>query len=416
MLYTPSCGDGLLTDRGQANQILDGIRVVDLGHALAGPFAATMLADFGADVLKIERPGAGDPMRRLGPRKDGVPLWWKAAGRNKRSVSLDFTTPRGRELLLELVKSSDVLVENFRPGTLERRGLGWEELREVNPRLVMLRISGFGQTGPYNGRPGFGRTAEAMSGAAQLTGFPEGPPIHVGYSLADTLAGLMGAFGILLSLVGRDRSGKGDCIDLALYEPLFRLIDWQVIVFEQLGIVPTRAGNEFPGVLEGVAAGVGRTLDGTWMSYSAATDSVLERLIRLVLGEDSLREERFASAESRRTNTSTVQAAVSSWIGTQTKEDVERAFKENEAVIGEVFTMETIWNDEGYRARDNIVAVEDGESGTVSMHGVVPRLLERPGEVRWAGATLGEHTEQVLLELANVKADEIPELRRDGVI
>jgi crotonobetainyl-CoA:carnitine CoA-transferase CaiB-like acyl-CoA transferase len=408
----------VVTDRadGAARQILDGVRVVDLGHALAGPFATTMLADFGADVLKIERPNKGDPMRSLGPRKDGVPLWWKSAGRNKRSVTLDFTKPRGRELLLELVQASDVVVENFRPGTLERHGVGWQDLRKVNPRLVMLRISGFGQTGPYSARPGFGRTAEAMSGAAELTGFPDGPPVHVGYSLADTLAGLMGAFGILLALVGRDRAGEGDCIDLALYEPLFRLIDWQVIVYDQLGITPKRAGNEFPGVLEGVAAGVARTLDGTWMSYSAATDSVLERLIRLVLGDEALEDERFVTSEARRVHAWVLQDAVSAWIGTRTAEEAKRAFSENHAVIGEVFSMETIWNDEGYRARENIVAVDDAEFGSVAMHGVIPHIVGRPGGVRWAGPALGQHTEEVLAEIAGVEQQEIPELRRDGVI
>lgn len=401
---------------GSRDQILAGIRIVDLGQALAGPFASTMLSDFGADVLKIERREGGDPMRRLGPRRDGIPLWWKSAGRNKRSVTLDFTTPRGRELLLDLVRRSDVVVENFRPGTLERHGLGWDALREVNPKLVMLRISGFGQTGPYNSRPGFGRTAEAMSGAAELTGFPDGPPVHVGYSLADTLAGLMGAFGILLALHGRDRDGVGDCIDLALYEPLFRLIDWQVIVYDQLGIVPKRAGNEFPGVLEGVAAGVGRTADGIWMSYSAATDSVLERVIRLVLGEDALRDERYATAETRRVNVAAVQTAAAAWIAAHDAADVERAFKDNHAVIGEVFTMETIWNDEGYRARGNIVEVPDRDNGPVAMHGIIPHLEGRPGEVRWTGPELGEHTDQVLSELLGLDDDDLADLRREGVI
>jgi formyl-CoA transferase len=404
------------TDRASVRQILDGIRVIDLGHALAGPFAATMLADFGADVLKIERPGIGDSMRRLGPRKEGIALWWKAAGRNKRSVTLDFTKPRGRELLLDLVRASDVVVENFRPGTLERHGLGWDDCRRVNPQLVMLRVSGFGQSGPYHDRPGFGRTAEAMSGAAELTGDADGPPIHVGYSLADTLTGLMGAFGIMVALVGRDRRGEGECIDLALYESLFRLIDWQVIAFDQLGIVPTRAGNAFPTVVEGVAAGVARTADGTWMSYSAATDSVLERLIRLVLGEESLQDDRFATLEARRANTGTVQTLVSEWIGAHSKAEVQQAFLANEAVIGEVFTMETIWNDLNYRARGNIVAVADDDCGTVSMHGVVPLLTGRPGAVRWTGPPLGQHTEAVLVELARVEEPELEALRREGVI
>lgn len=407
-----------MTDVAQSDrsQVLDGLRVVDLGHALAGPFAATMLADFGADVLKIERPQSGDPMRRLGPRKDGTPVWWKAAGRNKRSVTLDFTKRRGHELLLEILHGSDVLIENFRPGTLERHGLGWDELHELNPRLVMLRISGFGQTGPYSLRPGFGRTAEAMSGAAELTGFPDGPPVHVGYSLADTLAGLMGAYGVLLALMGRGRHGEGDCIDLALYEPLFRLIDWQVIVYDQLRIVPKRAGHGFPAILEGVAAGVARTADGKWMSYSAATDSVLERLIRLTMGESALADDRFSTVEARREHAHDVQAVVSEWIATKTAAEVEAEFRHNHAVIGEVFSMETIWTDAGYRARENIIEVEDEQCRKVSMHGILPRLVGRPGAVRWTGPSLGEHTETVLVELAGVDPGELPELRRQRVI
>lgn len=399
-----------------SGQILEGIRVIDLGHALAGPFAATMLADFGADVLKIEPPTKGDPMRRLGPRKDGVALWWKSAGRNKRSVTLNFTKPRGRELLLKLVKESDILIENFRPGTLERHGLGWEDLRTVNPRLIMLRISGFGQTGPYRSRPGFGRTAEGMSGSAELTGFADGPPVHVGHSLADTLTGLMGAYGVVLALHGRDRTGEGDCIDLALYESLFRLIDWQVVVYDQLGIVPKRAGNAFPAALEGVAAGVARTVDGVWMTYSAATDSVLERLIRCVFGDEAVLEERFATPDARRHRTVEVQEAVTAWVAERTAAEVEQAFATAQAVIGEVYTMETIWNDPGYRERENIISVHDAECGDLSMHGVIPLVVNRPGRVNWVGPSLGEHTDEVLRELVGIDDAELAALREQGIL
>lgn len=395
---------------------LDGLRVIDLGHALAGPFAATMLADHGADVLKIEHPERGDPMRKLGPRKGDIPVWWKAAGRNKRSVTLDFTAPRGKEILLRLVEQSDVLVENFRPGTLERHGLGWDDLRQVNPRLVMLRISGFGQYGPYASRPGFGRTAEAMSGAAALTGYPDGPPIHVGYSLADTLTGLMGAFGILLALYRRDRTDEGECIDLALYEPLFRLIDWQAVVYDQLGIAGTRAGNAFPVVLEGVAAGVAQTTDGVWLSYSAATDSVLERVVQLMVAERRLLEGRYATLEERRRGANEIQGVVSAWIATRTAEEVERLFGESHAVIGRVYGIEQIWDDPGFRARGNLVTVEDAEAGPVTMHGVFPQLASHPGAVRWAGPPLGKHTDEVLVELADVRPEELDVLRRKGVI
>ncbi|MBS1881880.1 MAG: CoA transferase [Actinobacteria bacterium] len=397
-------------------QVLEGLRVLDLGHALAAPFAATMLSDFGAEVIKIERPGRGDPMRNLGPRKDDVALWWKAAARNKKSVTLDFTTPRGKELMLDLVRAADVVVENFRPGTLDRHGLGWEHLREVNPRLVMLSISGFGQTGPHRRRPGFGRTAEAMSGASQLTGFPDGPPVHAGYSLADTLAGLTGAYGVLLALLGRERDGAGDHIDVALYEPLFRLIDWQVIVYDQLGIVPVRAGNEFPAALEGVAAGVARTSDGVWMCYSAATDSVLARLVRLALGPAALEDPRFADAEARRRHSAIVQDAVSAWIAEHPQDQVERAFAENDAVIGAVYDAERIWNDPAFRQRENIVAVADEDCGELAMHGIVPKLRGRPGAVRWTGRKLGEQTAEVLAALAGVDAAELRRLADEGVV
>jgi formyl-CoA transferase len=396
--------------------ILDGIRVLDLGHALAGPYAATMLGDFGAEVIKVERPGRGDAMRQLGPRKDGKPLWWKAAARNKRSITLDFTQAEGREILLDLVRVSDVLVENFRPGTLERHDLGWERLHELNPRLVMLRISGFGQEGPEAHRPGFGRIAEAMSGAAQLTGEPDGPPIHVGYSLADTLTGLTGAYGVLLCLLGRERGGEGMCIDLALYESLFRLIDWQVIVHDQLGIVPERAGNAFPGVLAGVAAGAARSADGVWVSYSAATDSVLERMVRLAFGEAGLEDPRFADAESRRLHVAELREQVEAWIGERSFEEVESAFAAAHAVAGPVFDMERISRDPQVRFRENVIAVEDSDFGEVRMHGVVPRVVEAPGEVRSVGPELGEHTAEVLGEVLGIEGERVEELRRAGVV
>lgn len=399
-----------------SEQVLAGIRVVDIGHALAGPFAATLLGDFGAEVIKIEPPGTGDPMRRLGPRKDGVPLWWKAAGRNKKSVTLDFRHPAGREILLAIVRKSDVVVENFRPGTLEKHGLGWVDLNRANPALVMLRISGFGQTGPTAGRPGFGRVAEAMSGAAQLTGDPEGSPVHVGYSLADTLSGLMGAYGVVLALLGKERTGIGECIDLALYEPLFRLIDWQVIVHEQLGILPTRAGNGFPVVLEGVAAGVARTADGVWMSYSAATDSVLVRLIEMIYGEPVTAREKFATAEMRRIHCRDVEAHLDKWIAARTATEVEAEFAEHQAVIGRVYDMETIWSDPTYRARGNIVTVADEDFGAVSMHGIIPNLLQRPGAVRTVGEALGAHTAEVLRDLAGVDESTLADLTSKGVV
>jgi len=392
------------------------LRVLDVGHALAGPFAATLLGDFGAEVIKVERPGDGDAMRRLGPRKDGVALWWKAAARNKKSITLDFAKPRGREILVELVRRSDVLVENFRPGTLERHELGWETLHELNPRLVMLRISGFGQTGPRRDQPGFGRIAEAMSGSAQLTGEPDGPPLHVGYSLADTATGLTGAFGVLVALLGRVRSGEGACIDLALYESLFRLIDWQTITYDQLRAVGTRAGNAFPAELEGVAAGVGRSADDVWISYSAATDSVLARLIGVVVGEQALEDPRFADAEARRLHVREVERAAAAWIAKRSAAEVERAFADAQAVAGRVYDAETIFADPTYRERGNLVEVADEELGTVTMHGVVPRIVGQPERTHSTGPALGGHTDEVLAVVLGLDRTEIESLHSEGVV
>jgi crotonobetainyl-CoA:carnitine CoA-transferase CaiB-like acyl-CoA transferase len=395
---------------------LAGLRVLDIGHALAGPFAATLLGDFGAEVIKVERPGEGDAMRRLGPRKGGVALWWKAAARNKRSITLDFTKPLGRDILIELARRSDVLVENFRPGTLERHDLGWETLHELNPRLVMLRISGFGQTGPRSSQPGFGRIAEAMSGSAQLTGEPDGPPTHVGYSLADTATGLTGAFGAVVALLGRVRTGEGACIDLALYESLFRLIDWQVIAYDQLGSVPTRAGNAFPALLEGVAAGVARSADGVWISYSAATDSVLARLIDLVAGEGALEDPRFADAEDRRLHVREVEAAAATWIAERSAAEVEEDFAAAQAVAGRVYDAEAIFEDPSYRERGDLVEVADEELGTVTMHGVVPHIGGQPERVHSTGPALGRDTCAVLGELLGLDSEEVERLREEGVV
>jgi crotonobetainyl-CoA:carnitine CoA-transferase CaiB-like acyl-CoA transferase len=392
------------------------LRVLDIGHALAGPFAATMLGDFGAEVIKVERPGDGDAMRRLGPRKDGVALWWKAAARNKKSITLDFAKPRGREILVELARRSDVLVENFRPGTLERHDLGWERLHELNPRLVMVRISGFGQTGPRRDQPGFGRIAEAMSGSAQLTGDPDGPPMHVGYSLADTATGLTGAFGALVALLGRVRSGEGACIDLALYESLFRLIDWQAIVYDQLHAVGVRAGNAFPAVLEGVAAGVGRSADDVWISYSAATDSVLARLIGVVAGEGALRDPRFADAEARRMHVRDVERAAAAWIAERPAAEVERVFAAAQAVAGRIYDAAAIFADPTYRERGNLVEVADEDLGTVTMHGVIPRIAGEPERDHATGPALGRHTDEVLGELLELDGEEIESLRAEGVV
>jgi crotonobetainyl-CoA:carnitine CoA-transferase CaiB-like acyl-CoA transferase len=385
---------------------LDGVRVLDVGHALAAPMAATLLGDFGAEVIKVERPDGGDAMRKLGASKDGAPLWWKVAARNKKSITLNITIPQGKDLLERLVGHADVLVENYRPGTLERLGLGWGHLHALNPRLVMLRISGYGQTGPRRLQPGFGRAGEAMSGLVQLTGFRDGPPVHVGYSLADTVTGLMGAYAVMMALYWRAQSGEGQCIDLALYESLYRLIEWQVITYDQLGVVPIRDGNNFPFPLSSVLANVYRTRDDRWVTVSAATATVVRRVASM-LGLPPDADLSDVKAIDRR---------LAGWIAERPLDDVLAAFERADAVAAPVFDMEMIARDPTYRARGGIVTVNDAELGPVRMQGVVPALSRTPGSVKWSGPQLGVHNDEVYGELLKLSAIELDRLRQSRVI
>ncbi|MBI3949603.1 MAG: CoA transferase [Acidobacteria bacterium] len=402
----------------ESQQLLSGVRVVDIGHAVAGPFACSLMADFGAEVIKIEQPGKVDTMRLLGPRKDGIALWWKVAGRNKKCITLNFQHERGREILLQLVSVSDVLVENFRPGTLQKYGLGWEDLRRVNPKLVMLSISGFGQTGPYSHKPGFGRIAEAFSGASQLTGEPDHPPMHVGYSLADTLSGLMGGFAVIMALYHRQVSGRneGEYIDLALYEPLFRLIDWQAIVYQQLGEIPIRAGNRFPDILSGVVANVYRSVDGHWFTLSSATDSVTQRLLELTGGPELLSDPRFATPEARREHIQELDRILAEWIASRPAREIEQLFEEKGAVISRVYDIQDIFTDPQYRARANIIEVEDPDLRSVAMPGIIPKFERAPGKVLWTGPKLGMHNQDVYTGLLGLSDAELSKLVQLGVI
>jgi crotonobetainyl-CoA:carnitine CoA-transferase CaiB-like acyl-CoA transferase len=385
---------------------LEGIRVVEFGHALAGPFASVMLADFGADVVKIERPGSGDSLRAMGPQRGGKGVWWTVTGRNKRSVCIDLKSAEGLELVRDLVAASDVVVENFRPGVMERLGLGYEALSAVRPGLIMLRVSGFGQSGPYSERGGFGKIAEAFSGATHLTGAVDEPPVHPGYSLGDATTGLMGAFGILLALRHRDASGEGQQIDLALYEPLLRLIEWQVPLYDLLGVPQTRNGPRFP--FDGAfITDICRTKDDEAFVVSAATTQSLAALRQLLAATGALTDPAAGEAD--------VVTALRAWARTQTREAALKALHEANVVAGSIYTAGDITEDEHIAARENLVTVPDGER-TVRMPNVVPRLSASPGRVNWAGPDLGTHTDEVLRDVLELDPERISQLRDAGVI
>lgn len=385
---------------------LKGIRVVEMGHALAGPLAATLLGDFGAEVIKIEKRGEGDSLRRMGPQRSGVGIWFLVVGRNKKSIAVDLKSAEGKEIALDLLRNADVLVENFRPGVLEGLGLGWDALHALNPRLVMLRISGFGQTGPYRGRGGFGKIAEAYSGATNLTGHRDQPPVQPGYSLGDAVCALSGAYGVSLALISRQSTGLGQVVDLGLYEPLFRLIEWQIPLHVLAGLPIVRNGQRFP-FTEAFVTNICRTGDGHNIVVSAATKDSVDRLGAL------LQEAGLIEAGA---STDAIADAVQIWISRYDRAFVLAELEKRKLVAGLVYTPAEMLDDPHMKARGNIVEIPHPVLGEVPMPGVMPTLTETPGTVQWPGPALGQHTDEVLREHLGYDAARIAGLRARKIV
>jgi crotonobetainyl-CoA:carnitine CoA-transferase CaiB-like acyl-CoA transferase len=390
---------------------LSGIRVLDVATLFAGPLAATLLADYGADVVKIEHP-KGDPVRGHGAQRDGVGLWWKILGRGKKSVTLYLGSPQGQEIFRRMVAEVDVVIENFRPGTMERWGLGYPELREINPGVVLARVTGFGQVGPYSRRPGFGTLAEAMSGFAAVTGDPEGPPTLPPFGLADGIAGLATAFAIMTALRARDRNGRGQQIDMAIIEPILTLLGPQLIAYDQLGELQPRMGNRSS---NNAPRNIYRTGDDGWVAVSTSAQSVAERVLRLVGRPDLIDQPWFGSGAERAEHADELDAAVGSWIRERGTVEVVRAFDKAEAAIAPVYTAADVLADPQYQALGTIAELPDEELGLVRMQNVLFRLTETPGRIRWTGPPLGAHTAEVL-GVYGVDADRLAELRAAGVV
>jgi crotonobetainyl-CoA:carnitine CoA-transferase CaiB-like acyl-CoA transferase len=395
-----------------SDQALGDLKVVDCATLLAGPLIATLLADYGADVVKVEHP-KGDALRGFGWVKDGVSLWWLFVNRNKACVSLDLGRPEGAALLKELVAGADVLVENFRPGTMERWGLGWEELSAVNPRLVMVRVTGFGQTGPYAARPGYGTLAESMSGFAHLNGYPDGPPTLPPLALADGVAACVGAFATLAALRRRDATGAGQVVDQAIYEPLFWLFGTQALAHDQLGIVPGRTGNRTPMT---VPRNSFQAADGRWFGLSGASQSVAERVVRLVGRDDLVEQDWFADHTGRLAHQDEVEDAIAEWVSKRGSDEVTAAFEAVGAAIAPMYTIADIFADPHYAAREAIPEVEHETLGPVRVPGLVSRLVSSPGAVRHLGREPGADNEAVLAGRLGHDAGELAGWRERGVI
>jgi crotonobetainyl-CoA:carnitine CoA-transferase CaiB-like acyl-CoA transferase len=391
---------------------LRGVRVLDLATLFAGPLAATLLGDFGAEVIKVEHPRRPDPSRGHGPAKDGIGLWWKLLGRNKRNITLDLSSPGGRDTLLRLAATADVVIENFRPGTLERWGLGWEALHRANPRLVLARVTGFGQSGPYAHRPGFGTLAEAMSGFAAVTGEPDGPPTLPPFGLADSIAALATSYAVLTALTARAATGRGQVVDMAIIEPILTVLGPQPLWYDQLGYVQPRTGNRSR---NNAPRNTYRTADGHWVAVSTSAQSVAERVMTLVGRPDLAREPWFAQGSGRAEHADELDEAVGGWIARRDRAEVLDAFEKAEAAIAPVHGIKEVMEDPQYRALDTLTRVDDPDLGPLRMQNVLFRLSETPGAIRWAGRAHGADTREVLGELGLGDA-EIEALRDQGAV
>ncbi|MBD7979016.1 CaiB/BaiF CoA transferase family protein [Serpens gallinarum] len=400
-----------MTERTDAGLPLQGVKVLEMGQLIAGPFASKLLGEFGAEVIKIEPPGVGDPLRKWRKLKDGTSLWWHVQSRNKQSITLDLKEPEGQDIVRRLVAEADVLVENFRPGTLEGWGLGWDELEQINPRLIMLRISGYGQTGPYRDLPGFGVIGEAMGGLRHLTGHPGQPPVRVGVSIGDSLSSLYGVIGVLLALQERQRSGKGQSIDVALYESVFGMMESLIPEYDAFGHVREPAGSALPGITPSNSY---RCNDGSYVLIAGNGDSIYKRLMNLIGRPDLGDDPRFAHNDGRSQHAELIDAAIGEWTARHSRSDIIEALKGARVPAGYPYTAADIVQDPHYLARQMIEQVQTF-AGPLKVPGVLPKLSRTPGRIGTGGPQLGEHTDDVLAGLG-LTNEQREGLRARGII
>ena len=395
------------------HQILSGIKVLELGQLIAGPFASKTLADFGAEVIKVESPKDGDPLRKWRMLHKGTSVWWQAQSRNKQSICLDLRVKEGQAIARQLALEADVVIENFRPGTLEKWGLGWEELHQINPKMIMLRISGYGQDGPRRDEPGFAAIGEAMAGLRHITGHPNEVPVRAGVSLGDTIAGLHGALGVLLALYERDaRGGDGQMIDVALYEAVFNLTESLLPEYSAFGAIRQPAGGALPGIAPSNAY---RCKDGEYVLIAGNGDSIYQRLMTLIgrtdLGEDPDLERNDGRAQ----RVQEIDAAINAWTGSLSIDEVLKALVVAQVPSGKIYTAKDIAEDPHYHARGVIETVEGADGLKVQVPGIIPKLSQNPGAIRYRAPILGEHTDKVL-QAAGLTEEQITLLKKSGVL
>ena len=396
-----------------ANKPLSGLKVVELGTLIAGPFAARIMAEFGAEVIKIESPDGGDPLRKWRKLYEGTSLWWYVQSRNKKSVTVNLKHPAGREIVLKLVAEADIVIENFRPGVLEKLGLGWETLSAANPGLVMLRLSGFGQSGPMAAQPGFGAMGESMGGLRYVTGFPDRPPVKTGISIGDSIAALWGVIGTLMALRHKEQQGgKGQVVDVALYEAVFAMMESLVPEFDVFGFVRERTGNIMPGI---TPSNTHTTRDGKHVAIGANGDAIFRRLMQTIGRDDLAVDPQLSDNAGRDARRDELYAAIDAWVATQDEADALRLLSMAEVPASRIFSIADIFADPQFLARQMIETARLPDGKPFKMPGIVPKLSATPGSTEWIGPKLGEHTDEVLAGLGYDVAS-IEQLRATSTI
>ncbi|WP_047153423.1 CaiB/BaiF CoA transferase family protein [Aneurinibacillus tyrosinisolvens] len=394
---------------------LEGVKILDVSTMIAAPFGAALLGDFGAEIIKVEMPGKGDTLRTVGPFRDGEPLRWPGMSRNKKSLTLDLHTPEGVEIFKKLVSKVDIVIENFRPGTLEKWGAGYDELKKGNPNLVMVRVSGYGQTGPFSEKAGFGTPATAFSGFTYLQGFTDRHPVSPSFSLTDYITGIYVAFAAVTAIYHRDTNdeGSGQMVDIGLYETVFRMMEFLVAEYDQLGKVRERApglnGHSSP-------SGTFLTKDNHWIVLVTSTDSTFNRLAKAMDREDMLSDEKFYTNSKRLENNEETNGIVADWIRTKDRDDLFEKLDEHGVPVSPILNIKDIFEHPQYKARENIVSVSHPRLGEIKVPGIVPKFEKTPGSIRSIAPDLGEHNVEVLQEMLGLTETEIKELERKNII
>jgi crotonobetainyl-CoA:carnitine CoA-transferase CaiB-like acyl-CoA transferase len=395
-------------------QSLSGVKVLELGSLIAGPFAGRLMADFGAEVIKVEPPGKGDPLRNWRLLHEGTSLWWYVQSRNKKSVTIDLKSEEGQDIIKQLAKEVDVIIENFKPGTLEKWNIGYEDLKKINPKLIMVRVSGYGQDGPYRDKPGFGSVGEAMGGIRYLTGYPDRPPTRVGISLGDSVAALYAVIGTMMALYHRDAlGGEGQCIDVALYEAIFSLMESMIPEFDYFNYIRDRTGSTLPGI---TPSNIYKCKDGKYVVIGANGDSIFKRLAKAMGRDEWVEDPQFQSNEGRSTRADYLDKEIESWTSQYTMKDVLVLLDQAQIPSGPIYSVEDMVSDPHFIERKMIETVQVEGLGKLKVPGIVPKLSSTPGKIEWTGPKLGEHTEHVLKDYLGLSEKEYVELKKKGTV